>query len=105
VSIKIRYDDFETVSRARTLEEAADDDQAIAQTVLELWREHAQLGRPVRLLGVTLSQFTSTTQLSWLAGAEREERKQLNQALDRLRERHGLWVVSRGTHLSRQRQR
>jgi DNA polymerase-4 len=101
VTVKIRYSDFETITRARTLPQATDDDQVIAACALELWREHAQIDRPVRLLGVSLSHLSGVAQLSLLGGGDEEERRQLNQALDELRKRHGLWVVSRGTHLGR----
>jgi hypothetical protein len=40
-------------------------------------------------------------QLSFFGGEESAEKRQLNQALDALRQRHGLWVVTRGTHLGR----
>lgn len=103
VAVKVRYHDFETIGRARTLPQATDDDDAIAAVALALFDAHAEAGRPVRLLGVTLSQFSTVAQLSWLQPAQSAERKALNQALDRLRERHGLFVVSRGTHLGRRR--
>jgi DNA polymerase IV len=103
VTVKIRYHDFETVTRARTLPQATDDDQVLAEAALALWRQHAQPGRPVRLVGVSLSHLSGVAQLSLLAGPEHEERRQLNQTLDELRRRHGLWVVTRGTHLGRSR--
>lgn len=101
VTVKIRYSDFETITRARTLSQATDDDQAIAETVLDLWRAHGTPGRPVRLVGVSLSQLSGVAQLSLLAGPQDAERRHLNQALDDLRRRHGLWVVTRATHLGR----
>ena len=101
VTVKIRYDNFETITRARTLAEATDDDQAIAEAARDLLVQHAEPGRPVRLLGVTASGLTTLAQLSWLGAEKREERQRLNQALDKLRDRHGLWVVSRATHLKR----
>ena len=99
VTVKVRYHDFETIGRARTLPQATDDDDAIADAALALLAEHAAPGRQVRLLGVTLSQLGTVAQLSWLAPPRAEARKALNEALDLLRERHGLFVVSRGTHL------
>lgn len=101
VTIKIRYDDFETITRARTLAEATDDDLALGEAARDLLARHAQPGRPVRLLGVQATSLTTLAQLSWLGAQKREERQRLNQALDRLRDRHGLWVVSRASHLER----
>lgn len=99
VAIKVRYADFETITRARTLAVATDDDQVIATTALALFRQHASPGRAIRLLGVTVSQFTDHAQLSLLDGADHAARHQLHQTLDGLRHRFGLWSVSRATHL------
>lgn len=99
ITIKIRYADFETLERASTLEVATDDDQAIADVALTLFARHAVPGRALRLLGVRASGFGASAQLSWLAPEASEERRSLHTALDRLRERHGLYVVSRATHL------
>lgn len=101
VTVKIRYHDFETITRSHTLAQATDDDQVLASEALALWKAHAEPRRPVRLLGVSVSHLSAVAQLSLLAGEADEERRQLNQALDALRQRHGLWVVTRGTHLER----
>ena len=103
VAVKIRYGDFQTTSRARTLLAATADDDAIAHAARELLLAHLEPGRAVRLLGVTLSHLHTVQQLSWLAEPAREDREALHAALDQLRERHGVFVVSRGTHLTRQR--
>jgi DNA polymerase-4 len=102
ITIKVRYGDFETITRARTLEAATDDDDKIRETARALFRQHVAQGRRVRLLGVSVSHFVLASQLSWLAEPRYEERRVLNQTLDRLRERYGLWVVSRGTHIEPQ---
>ena len=57
VSLKIRYEDFETISRQVVLDQATDQYQILQQKVYELWEEHGQLDRSVRLLGVSLSQL------------------------------------------------
>jgi DNA polymerase-4 len=54
VSIKVRLDDFSTVTRARTLAEATCDPEAVGVVALELLREYAP-ERPVRLLGVRVA--------------------------------------------------
>ena len=62
IAIKVRYDDFQTVSRSRTLNEATNATQRIYQTARELF---ASLGasydggpvRPVRLIGVRAEQL------------------------------------------------
>ncbi len=56
VQLKLRYDDFRTVTRAHSLREATDATQAIWQTVSRLLdRELAQGIPPLRLLGMGVS--------------------------------------------------
>ncbi|MBJ7332312.1 MAG: DNA polymerase IV [Solirubrobacteraceae bacterium] len=54
IGIKVRLDDFTTVTRARSLSVATDDTGVVTATALELLREYAP-PRPVRLLGVRLA--------------------------------------------------
>lgn len=54
IGIKVRLDDFTTVTRARTLPVATDDAAVIADVAAELLCEYAP-PRPVRLLGVRLA--------------------------------------------------
>ncbi len=54
VGIKVRLDDFTTVTRARTLDEATRDPQLVNAVAQRLLHEYAP-GRPVRLLGVRVA--------------------------------------------------
>lgn len=56
VSIKVRLDDWTTVTRARTLHEATDSRSIVTQTALALLDEYAP-ARPVRLIGVRVAGF------------------------------------------------
>ena len=56
VTLKVRYDDFSTITRSRTLSSATKDAEPIAQTAKELLRAATEAGRrPVRLIGVSVS--------------------------------------------------
>lgn len=57
VSIKVRYADYSTVTRARTLAAPTQDGLAIAQVALELLRRTEAFSRRARLLGVSTSGF------------------------------------------------
>ena len=58
VTLKVRYENFETVTRSRTLPAPTNDAERLAQTaVLLLGRTQAR-ARPVRLLGVGVSKLT-----------------------------------------------
>ena len=56
IAIKVRLDDWTTVTRARTLAHHTDDSATIAATALELLRAYAP-PRAVRLLGVRVASF------------------------------------------------
>jgi DNA polymerase-4 len=57
VTLKVRYGDFATITRSRTLAAPVRDGRGIAECVLELLRRTEALSRPVRLLGVTASNL------------------------------------------------
>ncbi len=54
IGIKVRFDDFTTVTRARSLETAVNDTKAVGTVALELLRR-LDPRRPVRLLGVRVA--------------------------------------------------
>ena len=56
VAIKVRLDDFTTITRARTIAEPTNDADVVARVAIDLLREYAP-ARPVRLLGVRLAAF------------------------------------------------
>ena len=59
VRIKVRLDDWTTVTRARTLEEPTNDPERIGEVAAELLRAYAP-ARPVRLLGVGVAGFRAS---------------------------------------------
>jgi DNA polymerase-4 len=61
VRIKVRLDDWTTVTRARTVEAPTNDTELVTETALELLRAYAP-PRPVRLLGVALASFEDVTE-------------------------------------------
>jgi DNA polymerase-4 len=56
IAIKVRLDDWTTVTRARTINQRTNDAATVLPVVLDLFREYAP-DRPVRLLGVRLAAF------------------------------------------------
>ncbi len=56
IAIKVRLDDWTTVTRARTIAAPTNDHPTVASVALELLREYAP-ARPVRLLGVRVAAF------------------------------------------------
>ncbi|MHB1468778.1 MAG: DNA polymerase IV [Solirubrobacteraceae bacterium] len=60
IGIKVRLDDFSTVTRARTIGEPTCDAETVTTLALELLREYDP-PRPVRLLGVRVGGFGGAT--------------------------------------------
>jgi DNA polymerase IV len=56
IAIKVRLDDWTTVTRARTIAAATNEEPVVAGVALDLLREYAP-ARPVRLLGVRVAAF------------------------------------------------
>ena len=56
IAIKVRLDDWTTVTRARTVEAPTNDTATVTDVALELLRAY-EPPRPVRLLGVRVAGF------------------------------------------------
>jgi DNA polymerase-4 len=56
VSLKLRYTDFHTITRARTMA-ATSCDLELHRVVLDLYRRHRTRDLPIRLIGVALSKL------------------------------------------------
>ena len=58
VTIKLRYSDFTTIQRSRTLNVSTDDQDTLSKTALQLFEEKRNSIQPVRLLGVKVSNLS-----------------------------------------------
>jgi DNA polymerase IV len=87
VTVKIRYPDFETVSRQETIDYTSLDDQLIAK-VKDLFNKLYRKGQPVRLLGVRFSQLIPFTMQMNLFN-NNEEKLNLYKAVDNIKDRFG----------------
>ena len=94
LQLKLRYSDFRTLTRARTLEQPSSVDSEVLATIRELFRANWN-GEAVRLLGVHASHFDDESeQLGLLGTSSHEKWNQALSAADRLRERFGEDAVS-----------
>ena len=105
ITLKVKYSDFRQITRAETLSSPTDDGFEIYSTACRLLRKTAVGMRPVRLLGISLSQLSFHGAESQFSLFERDEqfkkRKSLNMALDSLYEKHGENSVRPGTLLEK----
>ncbi|MBT3201545.1 MAG: DNA polymerase IV [Phycisphaerales bacterium] len=99
ITLKIRYGDFTTLTRSATTDEPTDVTELLwrqAKGLLNKWAETQY--HPLRLLGVTLSQFTGQAgvQGSLFADPSREKQHRIDQAVDKIANRFGTSAINRG---------
>ncbi len=98
IKLKIRWPNFETLTRQTTLPHPTDQEEVIGQAALKLLGSVRKPGQAVRLIGVGVSGLgPPVRQLSlWEAGTEKSRR--LQAALDELREKYGEKVIRHGRY-------
>jgi DNA polymerase IV len=102
LTVTIRYAGFDTHTRSKSLGESTALDTGINAVFQELFQKHRDPRRKVRLLGVSLSNFShGGEQLDLLQAERREKLQKLTQATDRLRDRFGFSKVQFGGSLRR----
>jgi DNA polymerase IV len=100
LTLTIRYAGFDTYTRSKTLSEPTLLDGDIFAVFQRLFREHRNMKRKIRLLGVALSGFShGTQQLDLLEAERRGKLEKLTRAADRLRDRFGFDAVKFGGSL------
>ena len=87
IAVKIRYPDFETTSRQTTIDYTLRDDELIP-VAIDLFHKLYRKGKPVRLLGVRLSELTNhPVQASLFDDAEKKNN--LYKAIDDVKNKFG----------------
>ncbi len=101
VTLTIRYAGFDTYTRSKTLPEPTLLDRDIFAVFQNLFREHRNTKRKIRLLGVSLSGFShGVQQLDLLEQERRGKLEKLTRAADNLRDRFGFDSVKFGGSLN-----
>ena len=95
VSLKLRYADFKTLTRAVTIE-PTDDDTVVLEFVAGLLRAAYSGKKPVRLLGVRLSNFSGSEDGELSLFPDDSKRSQMFDAVDKLRKKFGDDVIHVG---------
>lgn len=96
VSLKLRYTDFQTISRAQSLAHPTADERVLIDAIQSLFRKHRDPRRRVRLLGVQLSKLELHRQMDLMP-----EARELGSTVDKIRERFGFDAVRRATGVRR----
>ena len=97
VTLKLRYNDFSTITRSHTLDHATFGDDVLYKQGARLLHDAlAKDSRPVRLIGLGTSNFTEdSVQLDLFDSSEQSE-EELLQNIDRLRAKYGRRVLETG---------
>ena len=94
VQIKLRYSDFSTFTRARTLNRATQIDAELAFAVRRLFHGN-WTGKAIRLLGVYAQSLQdSEGQISLLEESATSKWRKTLEAVDKMREKFGATTVS-----------
>jgi DNA polymerase-4 len=103
VTLKLRHDDFHTVTRRRTLEIATDLDGEIYGTARELFREAFEdvrrRNRGVRLIGVAATNLGAAAEADLFEPEARRRQRELSSAVDKVREKYGFGSMTPGAAL------
>ena len=98
LQLKLRYKDFTTITRARTIETPTQLDNEIFQQIRQLFHANWRKGAEVRLLGVQSSSFGEVPeQGNLLRGSADDKWKQALSAVDRVRDKFGESSISLAT--------
>jgi DNA polymerase-4 len=101
IKLKLRWSDFTTLTRQITLKHTTDRDSEIYAVAEQLLDQHWPRGKPVRLIGVGISGFTTPRrQLGlWEDTEALDEDRRLQDTFDDLRDRFGRDAIRRASDL------
>lgn len=95
VTLKIRYSDFETLTRSRTLDQPTHEEERVHAAVRQLLKGAWTRRRPLRLVGVALSNLSGPSRQLDLFGDEPPSRS-IGPAIDAVRARFGYDAIRLG---------
>lgn len=101
VTLKLRFQDFRTITRGKTLPETICGDLEIYRVAAELFKIHC--GKPPwRLVGVQVSGFEQGIQMSLLQTLpENDKENKLTLTRDKMRKKYGAEVIFQGKRLKK----
>jgi len=97
VTLKLRYGDFETITRSVTLDEPTDRMQDVRAAVVGLFGKWAdERFRPVRLIGVAVKGLASARgQMSLFEDPRKQQQERVDRTMDQIVERFGPESIQR----------
>ena len=96
ISIKLRYSDFITITRAKTIL-PTDDDKIVFDTAVNLFRKAYTRRVAIRLIGIHLTNFNINSEQEKLFCDEEYIRKLMLHAVTRIRDKYGYESIKIGS--------
>lgn len=97
IKLKIRWPDFTTLTRQKTLNHRTDQEDEITKAALELLRSVRKSNQLVRLIGVGVSGLGAPIRQLGLWDVDNEKSRKLQEAVEVLREKYGDNVIQKNT--------
>ena len=104
VRIKLRWPDYQTITRQARLDQPTNQDKEIFQAALELFLASWKLGKKVRLLGVGIADLGNQVRQLDLFEQSWEHDDRLMEAIDNIRDRFGRQALRRASSLKKKEQ-
>lgn len=95
IGIKLRYSDFTTVTRAKTIK-ATNDDKVIFETAVKLFQKVYRNGNAVRLIGIHLSKLSEFDEQKTFFDDEDTTRENMLNAVTSIRNKFGFGAIEFG---------
>jgi len=92
ISIKLRYSDFQTLTRMKTIK-TTDDDNIIFNNAWSLLKNSYTRRVAVRLIGVRLTNFSPYSEQEFLFEDYEIKRKKILRAVTRIRDKYGYEII------------
>jgi DNA polymerase IV len=109
VTLKLRHDDFRTVTRRHTLETATDLDAELYEAARSLFREAFEdvrrRNRGVRLIGIAATSLGVAAEADLFEPSARQRLRELSAAVDKVRGKYGFGAVTPGSVLRARKKR
>ena len=92
VNMKLRYSDFQTLTRMKTIK-PTDDDKIVFDTAWSLLKKSYTRRVAVRLIGVRLTNFSPYSEQEFLFEDYEIKRKKILRAVTRIRDKYGYSII------------
>jgi DNA polymerase-4 len=95
VNLKLRYTDFTTLTRSKSVP-PTDDDKIVYETVWDLFIKNYTRRVAIRLIGVGVSKFVKLPDQQSLFDDNEKKRKKILEAVNTIRQKHGYELIKLG---------